>query len=258
MFLPATTKNFDALADEVVSAHFLDNSSLQDNLVKVASRESLNPNEVQRLVERTNTFASLRLLKTAMDKEAGLELVDYDTALGKTHPKDKESLTKEASVAPTLHIPNMRKTPGLEKVAFAKMETKEVPIKVNHIKNIFTLKKEAGDIRMRKVAAELKASEGMDALLADFTRTQGPEFQKFANEALTLHGPCASPILESLASTLREPSEFTKVANLVDDHTTPHKVFSTVLESLHSIVKLAQDLDTTEAKLAAAWSSAKA
>jgi hypothetical protein len=256
MFLDATTKDFDKLAEETSNSFLTEGTPLSDAVVKIASRERLNPVEIQRLVEKSNTASTLKMLQASMDKKAEFVLADYDDVLGQIYPKGEDKVTeKVASVNDTWSFPNLRRGlqtasaegafPVVEKVAH---ERQESPRKV-----VFQLTQRVATLQRTKLAAEMKIQERADYLLSEFSRLRGPDFGKFANEAFSVYGSKSSPLLQGLARNLKEPTEFHKVAGIVDDTTRVHQAFATAQTALESLVKISADLAVTKSELDTAW-----
>jgi len=87
MFLDQTNRNFDALADKAATQFFSKGTTLSDSIVKIASEEKLNPMEIQRLVEKSNTSATLKLLKVSTDKKAEFKVANYADVISEIYPE---------------------------------------------------------------------------------------------------------------------------------------------------------------------------
>lgn len=98
LILPVTEVNFQAYADNIAGDFFGNGTPLADGIVKVAKDMEFTPEEVKRLVEKTNTAASLHLLKSASDRKATFTLAKLEQVLQRVFPVDEEPLAKTASV----------------------------------------------------------------------------------------------------------------------------------------------------------------
>jgi hypothetical protein len=70
--------DYEARSEEAAQAFVDSGSSLQDSIVKIARRDSMNPEQVKRLVEMSNTATFLKLFgKTAGESD---RVVDFEVA----------------------------------------------------------------------------------------------------------------------------------------------------------------------------------
>jgi hypothetical protein len=257
MFLDQTTKDFDKLAEEAANSFLTEGTPLSDAVVKVASRESLNPVEIQRLVEKSNTASSVKMLQASLDKKAEFNLADYDEVLNRVYNSSETSSeqVKTASVNDTWAFPSVRfaqeqaqanvQFPVLEKVASERPEPPR--------KQIFALTQRVETLQREKLAAEMKIQERADFLISEFSRMRGPDFGKFASEAYTIHGAKSAPLLQGLARNLRESTDFAKTAGLIDDTTKLHQAFGVAQTTLESLIKVGTELGRVKAELDEAW-----
>jgi hypothetical protein len=260
MFLESTNKNFDSMAQEVVDRFFVDKVPLMDTVVKEADTWCLNPEEVKRLVEKTNTAATVQMIKSASDGVLEFDLVDYNRVLGKTHPENSSAVPSNSVTESTLDMLNTLKTASQADTYFASLMEKkaEEPIgKPKPLRELFVLKQDLDKLGREKVAAELQFKAATDRLISDFSSLYGPDFTKFANEAYTVHGDMACPLLEALAGSIRETVSPEKVAYCIDDGTQQMQSFKTAQDAVitANVVQAKQIL--TREKIAAAWASVK-
>ena len=70
--------DYESRSEEAAVALVDDGTPLQDSIVKIAKRDSMNPEQIKRLVEMSNTASFLRMF----GKTAGSEdrMVDFDVA----------------------------------------------------------------------------------------------------------------------------------------------------------------------------------
>jgi len=257
--LPKTDLDFDQLAGKVTESFFSGESSLTDGVIKVAQDLELNPEQTRRLVEKTNTIATVRMLKTAQDRKAEFALAGVDEVLNKTH-SDKEDLeiSKEASEqAGPAFFPNRRKDRRFEQVSFPRLEKVASEAPENPLPAIFRLERDLAALKQEKLASELKAQDGLDFLISEFSKYKSPDFSKFAGEAVTLFGETAELVLPKMAEYLNEKPDLEKVAYVVDDSTVLLQKFAGVVNDIHRIAELGSEIGETQQKLENSWRAAK-
>jgi len=263
MFLQSNQKNFDKLAEEVVTDFLTQATPLSDAIVKLADTNMLKPEEVRRVVEKANTLATIRLIKSARDGDLTFDLADPDKVLGRTHPEGTtEPLTQEPpSAIQKEAMPNTLKTraDGYRYLDELRSQTKVAETNSTpNLKEIFRLKNKGETLGRQKVAAELAFRKSVDSLLGDFNNLYGPDFSKFANEAHTIYGEDATPLLEAIAENVKVPAEFSKVAYVIDDVTNEqHKLFKTAQTAVMDVARLTSEITTTKAALADAWKAVR-
>ena len=101
-----TSVPFQELADKIARAFIEDGVDLEDGVVREAKARDLTPEEIKRLVEKSNTAASVLYLRSSGDKKGTFTLASVSGVLGKTHPgeadddKEEEEVEKTASEFP--------------------------------------------------------------------------------------------------------------------------------------------------------------
>jgi len=235
MILGTTTINFDKLAEEVVSVFYAKGTPLTETLTKVASRECLNPDEVRRLVERSNTSAVLQLLKVSSDKKAEIDLADPVDVLRQTHgPQESVKEASDTSCS-TFQIPDTR-SQKLELTSFMPKMVKAASMKPKDASKIFRLTKMENELLGYKTAQEMTIQDNLDYLVSEFSKRNAPDFNKFASEITHVHGQAAEVLLKGLSTTLEIPIEdLTKTAGVIDDTTPLFKKFAEVLSQLNDL-----------------------
>lgn len=265
MFLDSTTRDFDKLAEEAVN-QFLQNAvPLQDGIVKIASRETLAPEEVKRVVEKCNTLATIQLVKTAENGSLEFDLADATKVLAATHPEDTPKAAPPAvpGDSPALSMPVTTKTAQDRSNAFDEFfkpfsKTAAAPPAKKELSQVFALKQRIDTLGREKVAAELRFKKTTDRLLSEFSSLYGPDFTKFAQEAYTIHGDACKPLLEGLAGELRTPVTLEKVAYCIDDVNQSTLVdFATAHQAVQDVYSTSVEIDQAKDDLAAAWGAVK-
>ena len=282
-----TSRNFEGLATNVVDKFFSDGSPALDIIIAdVAKSSDLNPNEIKRLVEKSNLQTMLRFLQTSEDKRVEFDMADYDKVMPLVYSgnDDLESSSEitdtpiDSDVAGASNIPDIRKEAGLktkdgidvleaflaqnrsqtqmQKQANVLTETKHI-----RVNEIFKMEKSAAELRQVKVQKELNLNNIIDKMATDFCAMDGPDFKKFAQEANELHGAAATPLLTNLAKVMREDITFIKEANrdntlsksVIDNTTEQHTQFKEAQEELFSYIKVATQLSKMQELIKTKW-----
>jgi hypothetical protein len=122
------------------------------------------------------------------------------------------------------------------------------------ITELFKLEKCAAELRKIKVSKELKLNDVIDKLATTFCSYNAPDFNKFAQEAYTLHGVSAMPLLKNIANVIREDITFTKQAEeSINDITQEHIQFKEAQTELMDYIKVATQLQDMERKIKDQW-----
>lgn len=249
LIMPSSDINFQALADTVVRDFFAAGTPLSDGVVKVALEQSLTPEEIKRLVEKTNTAASLHLLKTAEDKKGIFTLAHTGDILQRTHPAlDDASGEKTASVYKGLPI---RRKASEQAVLEKTARTCEPETFRPDISTVFTLRKALDERKLEKAALELKVQDRIDYLASDFNTWRGPDFSKFAAECSEVFGSVCFPVVQGLARYLRvDAGGLEKTGEALEgviDDTTPHmEAMREICSGIRQSVKLAREIEELE------------
>lgn len=257
LILPVTDVNFQAYADNIAGDFFGKGVPLCDGIVKVAKENEFTPEEVKRLVEKTNTAASLHLLKTAKDRKATFSLANLEQVLQQVFPADNEPLAKSAAVY--TGIPETRQNrKALGKVA-SKVE-KSSRHAENHIDGfgaLLTLSQELDGRRMSKIAQECTLQEKINSLCQFFIKRDPCQFRKFASDCQVLHGKKCQPVLDSIAGYLRVEPVKTASAGLIDDTAPEYGIMGEICTGLESLVKLEAEIGHLEKLSSDIWEGAK-
>lgn len=266
MLLEANPIDFDMLGEEASSRFFNQAEPLEDVVVKMAQEHKLNPEEVKRLVEKANTFSSVKFIKAASDKTTEFELADYQATLQRTHPEGSQveaAVVKEAACRPE-DMPRTVKdasTALADSHAFFKSATEKTasaPADKKPLSRVFKLQQAIAKLGREKTAAELRFKKTTDQLISNFSNLYGPDFNKFASEAYTLFAEPGKVLIDGLANALRESPALKKVAYIVDDVTDKELgLFKTAMDAVHEVRKTRADLEKTKQKLDEAWEKAK-
>lgn len=250
MFLETTSRNFEALAQVVTNEFMTSGTPLDDGISKVAQQENLTPIELERLVQKANTAAALKLLKASKDKKVEFDLADYDKIMRQIYDdepstsKGSPELKKEASQTHTgftsWELPYTRRE--------SRVATTELPTLTKTAKSedkahtlythLLRANKVVEEGLTKQAALEAKFNRLTEDLVSEFYKYQGPSFSKFANETYTMYGDVAKPLLQALGKAVRAPSEeLTKVAALIDDTSFVHTKFAAAQDTLKTLVE---------------------
>jgi hypothetical protein len=266
MFLESNSKNFDKFAEDVVASFISGSTPLDDAIVKLANENALLPEEVKRVVEKSNTLATIQLIKVAQDGELTFTLADASKILKQTHPENMPAVPAipasdaQASLGEMINTLKTAADADAYFKSFAKPREKTAGDKASKLalREVFSLKKKMEELGRQKVACELQFKKSADKLLSDFSGLYSPDFQKFACEAYTMCGASSKPLLEALASDIKEPLSLEKVAYCVDDVSDKQLVlFKQAHESISKVCSLSEELVITRTKLAKAWDDVK-
>lgn len=276
--------DYERMSDGVVSDFMSKSASLNDGILKLAQDLDLNPEQVKRLVEMSNTKAFLKIFNK---KNEGTRDVDFDVADAKKILKDffsadgpksmkitKVTISKMPTdtMCPSLEsdFPDMmegtrRGKPALVVVKSASEQLEEKVAEADDTFNTKTKYKEI--LKLRKVAEELMNrvyesehdyNERLDKLASDFCKLYGPDYGAFEEDVIVRYGTDNAYVkyaLDDIRKYVRwkkpmyMPSSKTlmnKVANL----TTPEVKLLDEMYKLKEIqVKYAEGIKVTNRKL---------
>lgn len=248
--MPATDKNFKGLAEQAVEKCLSGGETLEDSVVSIAKKNLLNPEEVKRLVEKSNLLMSLRHLRSE-NKKASFALVDYASVLSRTHPTDntesdhvESKSTKTASI-----LPRTRTRHTVEAFKVAEMCKHAAASNPYTSRDVFTLRKAIEEAKLEKAACELRVQDRIDWLASEFSRSNAPDFSKFASESVALYGQVAEPVVSGLANYLGVKGNLEKVAGIIDNTTPLLGAMKEVCTGVKNLVKQASQLSTLQKEL---------
>jgi hypothetical protein len=106
-----TTENCRVWAREASDAFVANNVPLGDTIASIAKKNHLNPNQMQRVIELTNSITHARLFKSEKDKTFTFKLAKLDEVLEKA----KGDTVKEAQTY--VAMPEIKRNVDSEKIA---------------------------------------------------------------------------------------------------------------------------------------------
>lgn len=244
--LPSTNIDFSSLAEKIASDFFDKGVPLDEGIIKVAKEKEFTPEEVTRLLEKTNTSASIRFLKTAENRKGTFILAEPEVVLRATHPTG-ETNEKTASLFTsnlTGVYTGIPKTKGVKPmVKVAKSESK-AERDIDAVRACYTVKNEIESRQLKKIALEDNVKKDINFLTSEFSCNNGNDFSKFAADAFSLYGIRSVPTLIGISKTANKP--IVKVASdgCIDDTTKHMQAMRSICENLTSITKLASEIDS--------------
>lgn len=257
LILPVTEVNFQAYADNIAGDFFGNGTPLTDGIVKVAKDMDFTPEEVKRLVEKTNTAASLHLLKSASDRKATFTLAKLEQVLQRVFPADEEPLAKTASVYTGIPV---TRTAAKNFIKAAAEEPARQPAACSDIDGfaaLSTVNRELDDRRLEKIARECAVQDKIDSLCQLFIKRDISQFHKFASECAAIYGEKCFPVLGGIAGYLRVPLNKTAAAGLVDDTSSEFGMVREICDGLGRIIKLGEEIGHLEKLANGIWEGAK-
>lgn len=262
LILQPTSRNFSTLAASVVQSHLSGEGSLEDCIVKQADASDLCPEEVRRLVEKSNQATALQLLRTSENKKSVIKLATCEAVLARTHPRDDARETeKTASVYTAIPAPQKKAVALARAFGLSAEKTaahRPATIQGRHATSGILAEHSAVDaLKQKKMAMELRTQASITRLSERFVTQDAAVFSKFASEVMAVEGDAARPLLDHLAKYLRVPTIFAKHAGVVDDRTEAIRLAGGICSSLRELEKLGANIVQAEARLADAWRIAK-
>lgn len=234
LVMPATNKDFQGMAKAIADEFFTKGVSLEDGIVQAAVAHELTPEEVKRLVEKTNTTASIQMLRTAEDKKSTFDLATTKSVLQRTHPRGEEE-TQEEAPAQYQGLPQTRDEADEkmleqeEKTASAASAAPQVQVGIPKLATkLFKARRMLEEAKREKFASEMKIRDNLDHIISEFSVSQHTFFHKFASDqhtffhklaadAMALYGTTAETVLRHVADYLGESMPQEKTAGIIDD-----------------------------------------
>jgi hypothetical protein len=236
---------------KVASSSFLDNSvPLNKGIQKIAGENSLNRQQINRVVESANVETYLAMMKTAESKYVNFDLADSNAIAGDLEmPKIASVITDDYSA----HVANMHvETEEVEKTASAEEETEIVRPQAE-------LRKEAEDLRgtvqfLQDAIYEAHASLDEDYMKLGHIVSQhvlsGENFNEAAYVIKRASLDQDNVIADSIKNDLTDSmplvdfeAEFTP-QGLLQTNTSLYKTAKRVGDSLHRIQLTKQAMDS--------------
>lgn len=276
LIMQGNDKDFKGMATIVVNKHLSTGSPLEDCIVSMAVKKELTPEEVKRLVEKSNTQLSLEHLRTE-DRKEPFKLAKYERVIIRTHPTDDADNDEEnqwdkendaldeaenrhddadnAKTASLLPVTRRRYIPkdifGVHMQKRASKQDTLLP------RDLFTLKKSLEEQKLAKFAEERAIQDKLDWLASEFSVYKAPDFAKFASDSVALCGDIARPVLAGLANYLGVPARMVKTASVVINDADPKlDAMQEICWRLGNLVKHAELIDDLDNAVSWCWREA--
>ena len=247
ILLPANSIDFKNLANVVANEHQSSGKSIEDCIVEASSKDDLTPEEIKRLVEKTNTELALRHLR-GENKKDSFALAKYDNIIARTHG-EKESSAETEKTAGELPITRVRKdndsffSQKFDKIACTEIKTVDST-------EFYLLKKEYESAKQEKVATEIRLRDNLAKLVQDLQKREAPSFDKFASDLVSLYGKEVVPILDHINAALGSRGLIKEAVEvhtgIIDDTSSCMKRFDDIYKDSLVHIKQAEQLKTLE------------
>jgi hypothetical protein len=270
-------QDFDKLAGQIVDRFFSGQAKLADAAADIAQEHSLNPDQIERLVQAANTQTFLRGMDDRKRSGVGDLMHEFD-------PIDSRQVIKIVIDGAGIHInPHAGSAPGHEEgeETVDEMEMPEINLaegedghkdtpeveaceeechdKLDPAHTTTLPRKEAAVMRAHKLAglledqrrqAEWAFEDKFNALADRFRRVNDPtNYSAFEKDAMVEYGDeTGLAIVNALRERrrmvpLEKSAAFEKVAALKDRHVSDDSLEFRMFEELHKIAQVAAELD---------------
>lgn len=246
-------QQLEKYAAEVVNAFFKENVALTDGVVKIAERETLNPEQVRRLVEAVNNMTFQRKFSAAEGTDrmdaSQFETANPDSALQRLIQAAKDLMDEQGGTSGSPcegdlsnDLPTTRS--DVTPLNPAGPEDNLTPVgepKLSGTVVIMKLRKTAELLRDQQYQHRVRFTEAFQDLSTRFTRATGPAFEEFEKDAFYKWGTRAVPYLSMLRGVLHKPEAtydhdtMTKVARIIDPSTPLMRLFRTTMEHSENV-----------------------
>jgi len=228
-----TEQQLDKLAHQVVDRFVTEKIALTDGVVDTARQESLNPEQIKRLVESVNNLTFLKKFNetpNGQDRVVEFETANPNAAIQRL----LEAAQEVTETMGTNHTPSGTATESNE-LPFSRAGAPEAlppepteKAKEAHVHGpavTMKLHKTAALLAEQKYQARVKLTETYADLATCFTRVGNVNFDSFEKDAFYTWGDAAGPHLQLLRQSLRLPlaeynhTAMTKIARVIDSNT---------------------------------------
>ena len=240
LLMPANDIDFKAFASTVVDEHERTGKGIEDCLVEAAEKRKLTPEEIRRLVEKTNTELALRHLRGA-DKKDTFALASYDQVMKRIYVNEEADAKSDADgVEKTASLPNTRTKPIEDIPLSLGGQVKVAEQQVVNSSDFFQLRKQYEAAKLEKMAIENRLNGNLRWLEQAFRGREAPDLNKFASDATALLGNSAALVGMHLAVALGKDGLQKEAASQFVDDTTEHmQRMRAVCEDMQALLKQA-------------------
>lgn len=256
LIMQPTNVPFQDLADKIAREFFVKGASLEDSIVEEAKNRALKPEEVKRLVEKSNTAASILYLKSSEDKKGSFTLAKKEDVLKRTHPTasekdliDAETAedANEAAASERTGLPESRKVASRIETHIAVLKKQAESNDEITVHDIFAARARLDELKQIKAASEMRLQDILHDIIDEYQYKSADALSKLASDAAALYGAGALAVIDTAAEYLKKCISLEKSAsNIIDDSTHAMQLLkqaSTLLESNKAMAKSITDLD---------------
>ena len=249
--------DIDTMASRAVDA-FNSGSTLHDSVVKLASENSMNPEQIKRLVESANTSAFLEQFnsKTGSDRMVEFKVADPSKVIEESLGSDSSNSTSQKITITISADPSVDLSEDIKNEFTSTPETKVASYQESNGGFFLTSDKEyslnqhskhqAKESLLTKIAScNYYAQDLADELHIDFRGIyNSKKYASFELDALSIHGNKAIPGLQMVRSRLGMP----KLARSLSDGERFFLADRHVVDTSNSdaLTKISKVVDITE------------
>lgn len=259
LVMQSTNIPFQELADKIARDFLVKGASLEDSIVEEAKKRDLKPEEVKRLVEKSNTAASILYLKNSDDKKGSFNLAKKEDVLKRTHPTEDEDLSideiaedaAEAAAAENTGLPENRKVASFMSAS----EVRTLEKQASHgdeitVRDVFSARDRLDELKQLKFASEMRLQEILHGIINEYQYKGADELSKLASDASDMYGTGALVILDTAAEYLKKDISLNKYASdIIDDATKPMRMLKEACDILDALPKMGTAINDLESAL---------
>lgn len=262
LVMQSTNIPFQELADKIARDFLVKGASIEDGVVEVAKQRDLKPEEVKRLVEKSNTAASILYLKNSEDKKGSFALAKKDDVLKRTHPTaveeeltdadDTEDIMENAAAERT-GLPESRKVASYKETEKAVLEKQASQQEELTVHDIFAARSRLEELKQLKFAAEMKIQDILHGIIDEYQYKSAEELSKLASDASDMYGAGALAVLDTAAEYMKKDIILEKQASLViDDSVKGMQLVKQACELMSSLPEMSDAITALETALSKA------
>ena len=256
LVMQSTNIPFQELANKIARDFLVKGASLEDGIVDEAKKRDLKPEEVKRLVEKSNTAASILYLKNSEDKKGSFDLAKKENVLKRTHPTVAEEElidTEAAEDAVEAALPETRKTASYKEPEMRTLEKQAANTEELTVHDIFAARDRLAEMKQLKFAAEMKLQDILHGIIDEYQYKDADALSKLASDASDLYGDGVLAVIDTAAEYMKKAVSLEKHASDVIDDTTKSmrmlKKASELINTLPSMEEAIKSLETALSKV---------
>lgn len=264
-----TEQQLEKWSAAITEQFFTEKRALNDGVTDVAEQESLNPEQVKRLVEAVNTAAFLKKFDSmsgtgadaSKDRMVEFETASPDAVLNRLLGKAKDSMAGGVTsgdcarddLSAALPVTRSDEAPDEPEEKAAEYIPAEPRIDREAVRK--RLYSALDQFKAAEYQARVDFTEAFQQMADRFRRASGATFEEFEKDAFYRYGGVAAPHLQLLRQTLRLPTadydvtEMRKYARIIDSRTPEMRALQQLLDHTAARKKYAQSVEKTEGYL---------